>query len=226
MADQWCSSSSQRRGDGYVSTNKACVLHQLIFQSQQGNTALKTLKLALLLPLSLWECHSYGLYIFHSQGFPDLLAQFSHQWTWNKLLAWKLMIESSKGSNYLLAPKCYWFLLVWFGDQHKNPFWDLCIKPMIGEKNIVNCHCCGLNWAFLIVLPLWRVQEMFTESTELALIHHMSPLGYQRSAIWAGREIAGFHPWGPDSNHQQQWCGSTKLSVLMTSLIWAMNNTC
>lgn len=136
------------------------------------------------------------------------------------------MSESLKGSNYLFTPKRCWLLLVWFGGQHKNPFWDLCLNSMINEKNIVNSNCCGLNWAFLIVLPLWWVQEMFTESTDLALIHHMSPFGYQRSVIWAGREIAGFHPLGPDSDHPQQWCGSTRLSVLMTSLTWAMKNTC
>lgn len=158
----------------------------LILQPQQGNIALKTLKLALLLPLFLCEWYSNGLWIFHSHGFPDL-PWFSHRWTWNKLLAWKLMSESSKGSNYLLTPKCYWFLLIWFGGQRKNPFWDLCLKPMINEKNIVNSNCCGLNWALLIVLPPWWVQEMFTESTELALIHHMAPSGCQRSVIWAVR---------------------------------------
>lgn len=28
----------------------------------------------------------------------------------------------------LLTPKCYWFILVWFGGRHENPSWDLCLK--------------------------------------------------------------------------------------------------
>lgn len=96
---------------------------------------------------------------------------------------------------------------------------------MIIEKYIVNSICCGLNWAFLIVLQLWWVQEMFTESTELALIQHVSIWVSEVSDLgWEG------NCWLPPLRARQwspiamMWKYKTLSAV--TSLIWAMNDTC
>lgn len=82
----------------------------------------------------------------------------------------------------------------------------------------------ALVWAELFFLPCHCGD--CGKCSQKALIQHISPFGYQRSVILAGREMTVSHPVWPFSNHQQLRSGSTGLSVPSTSLLWAMNNTC